>query len=145
MKKKGVLFIIIGAVVIVSIILMLYNSAWDINGKSNYFLISIDDSNLDYMGKSGEKNVYTYNLSKVIIKDFFANKVSLAEALDKNQISIKRMTTHMSKTTENINGNQIIRYGFENYQIILIENNYIIGPNNMNIPGVLKEVEEKNY
>jgi len=64
--------------------------------KSNYFLISIDDSGLEYKGNIGDKNVYTYNLSEVII----------------------------------------------DYQIILSGNNYIIGPNNMNIPVILHEVDE---
>ena len=66
--------------------------------KSNYFLISIDDSGLDYKGNIGDKNVYTYNLSEVIIEDFFANKVSLTEALDKKQIAIKPVQSCLQKS-----------------------------------------------
>ena len=65
--------------------------------KSNYFLISIDDSGLEYKGNIGDKNVYTYNLSEVIIQDFFANKVSLTEALDKKQIAIKPVQSCLQK------------------------------------------------
>lgn len=48
--------------------------------------------------------------------------------------------THMGKTIEEVNGKQIIRYGFENYQIIVSGNNYVIGPINMDIPEVLDKV-----
>lgn len=74
MIKKNVLFGIIGVVVIVVLLFMIYNSAWDINGESNFFLISIDDSGLEYQGKTEDKYVYSYNLSEVQIQDFFQTK-----------------------------------------------------------------------
>jgi len=139
MKKKYILGII-GLILMLTISFTLYNSAWDINGKSNFFIISIDDSGLKYQGKTIDKNVYSYNLSEVLIQDFFANNLTLSDALANNQISIKRMLTHMSKTIEDIDNQQIIRYGFENYQIIVSGNNYIICPNNIEIIEILNKV-----
>jgi len=139
MKKKYILGII-GLILMLTISFTLYNSAWDINGKSNFFIISIDDSGLKYQGKTIDKNVYSYNLSEVLIQDFFANNLTLSDALANNQISIKRMLTHMSKTIEDIDNQQIIRYGFENYQIIVSGNNYIICPNNIEILEILNKV-----
>ena len=132
MKKKICLFCcFIGMFVFVIFGIYICRQQYNSHNIGRYLCIEIDNSGWKNVGISDGMNVRTYNLKNAYFVSLFANKIQLDEAIRTNKVNIKDMCKYPFDVKKITTDDQVITtYIFENYQIIVTNEECIISPIN---------------
>lgn len=127
--KKAVVAVLIVSTSCLCLFLLgwkMYSLQYNNQNVSNYIGITIDPSvGKTYLCESGNCSVYTYNLSEAYVIDIRANNIELKSALENGKIDLDDLTRYLNYEGDE-DGKEI--YTWENYRIILSENECVIAP-----------------
>lgn len=143
-KIKNVIFFLSGIIctsLIIAGLIFAYLQQYNLSGVSRYPSFTIDKTiGTEYICKSDEYMVYTYNLKDLSFIKFNSEHIKLKEALTKNKISIDDMIKKLKSKKDN----QLFVYELENYQIILKDNICLITPLNIDVNQVLETIDDRD-
>ena len=129
-KKTLLIIAIIFAVVLIFMVLLLrlFDTQYNLKTGISHYMNAIDDEHQEkeYIGSLDGYKVYLEGLSKedCYYQDIYANSISLTDAIANQMISIDDM---IKKAWEQEEKDSCIIYKFENYQIVVGDEECTIG------------------
>lgn len=131
-KKILIVIAVIGILCfggVTGIVLYAFHLQYNTIGVSRVINISVDESEMTKIGELDGYDIYTKNLSKPYVTDFFANQISLEQALEEEKIRLEDLYKPAYSSDEiTVDGVTGTAYYFENYQVIFLEKQCIISP-----------------
>lgn len=119
----GIICFVLVSIIIVNV---LFHTQYNSKGISRLVGITIDRSHpKELVYQNSKSSVYTFHLKEADLEKIDANRINLHDALSTNQISIQEL---ISACKLYYDKNNIKKYKAENYQIISVNNEYIIAP-----------------
>ncbi|MGN0249111.1 MAG: hypothetical protein ACI4C0_07435 [Lachnospiraceae bacterium] len=129
-KKTLLIIAIIFAVVLIFMLLLLrlFDTQYNLKTGISHYMNAIYDEHQEkeYIGSLDGYKVYPEGLSKedCYYQDIYANSISLTDAIANQMISIDDM---IKKAWEQEEKDSCIIYKFENYQIVVGDEEFTIG------------------